>query len=88
MSNDNLDALHTTALSPACQMPVDPADQASRTLAAVDTATNIQLLLNSISSRLCEDSATAADALVIEVARSGIDHIIELIKPRQPAIPG
>ena len=88
MSNDNLTALHQTALSPACHLPADPADPKSRALAAADTACCVRLLLNELSNRLSQDSATAADALVIEVAVGAMQHVIELLAPRQEAIPG
>ena len=87
MSNDNLNALHATALSPACHLPADPADPKARALAAADTAGCVRILLNELSNRLSQDSATAADALVIEVAECAVAHIVELLIPRQ-AIPG
>ena len=85
MSNNQFTALHTTALSPACHLPADPADPKSRALAAADTACCVRLLLNELSNRLSQDSATAADALVIEIAESALSHILELLMPRQEA---
>ena len=85
MSNNQFTALHQTALSPACHLPTDPADPADRALAAADTAGCARLLLNDLSSRLSQDAATAADALVIEVAECAMRHIVELLMPaRQP----
>ena len=88
MSNDNLTALHQTALSPACHLPADPADPKARALAAADTAACVRLLLNELSNRLSQDSATAADGLVISIAESAVEHILELLAPRQEPLPG
>ena len=53
-----------------------------------DTAACVRILLNELSNRLSQDSATAADALVISIAESAVEHILELLAPRQEAIPG
>lgn len=87
MSNNQFAALHQTALSPACHLPTDPADPKPRAVAAADTACCVRLLLNELSNRLSQDSATAADALVISIAESAVEHILELLAPRR-AIPG
>ena len=88
MSNNQFTALHATALSPACHLPLDPTDPKDRALAAADTAGCARILLNELSNRLSQDSATAADALVISIAESAVEHILELLAPRQEAIPG
>ena len=85
MSNDNLTVLHQTALSPACHLPLNPADPADRALAAADTAGCVRLLLNELGNRLSQDRETAAEALVLEIAECAMRHIVELLMPaRQP----
>ena len=81
----NLTALHATALSPACHLPTDPADPKARALAAADTAGCVRLLLNELGNRLSQDAATAADALVLEIAECAMRHIVELLAPARQA---
>ena len=87
MSNDNLTALQQTALSPACHLPADPADPASRAMAAADTAACVRILLNQLGNRLSQDRETAADALVLEVVEGAMNHILELLTPSREVVP-
>ena len=88
MSDNQFNALHATALSPACHMPADPTDPKARAVAAADSAACAKILLNALGNRLSQDADTAADALIIEVAVGAMQHVIELLAPRQEVIPG
>ena len=91
MSNNQFTALHATALSPACHLPTDPAEVANNLLPIGNVpapAACVRILLNELSNRLSQDSATAADGLVISIAESAVEHILELLAPRQEPLPG